>query len=43
LQAIASASCLVCIPEGTECLNPGEIVPVQVLAPRLEDIRVEVE
>jgi molybdopterin molybdotransferase len=43
LQAIASASCLVCIPEGAECVNPGEIVPVQVLAPRLEDIRVEGE
>ncbi len=41
LQAIASASCLVCIPEGTECVNLGEVVPVQILAPRLEDIRVE--
>ena len=38
LQAIASANCLVCIPEGTESLNLGEIVPVQILAPRLEDI-----
>jgi len=34
LQAIASATCLVCIPEGTESLNIGEIVPVQILAPR---------
>lgn len=38
LQAIANATCLVCIPEGTESLNPGEIVTVQVLAPHLEDI-----
>jgi molybdopterin molybdotransferase len=38
LQAIASANCLICVPEGTESLNIGEIVPVQVLAPRLEDI-----
>jgi molybdopterin molybdotransferase len=41
LQAIAGANCLVCIPEGTESVNLGEVVPVQVLAPRLEDIRVE--
>jgi molybdopterin molybdotransferase len=34
LQAIASANCLVCIPEGTESLNIGEIVSVQILAPR---------
>jgi molybdopterin molybdotransferase len=34
LQAIASANCLVCISEGTESLNIGEIVPVQILAPR---------
>jgi molybdopterin molybdotransferase len=34
LQAIASATCLVCIPEGTDSLNIGEIVPVQILAPR---------
>jgi molybdopterin molybdotransferase len=34
LQAIASANCLVCVPEGTESLNIGEIVPVQILAPR---------
>jgi molybdopterin molybdotransferase len=38
LQAIARANCLVCVPEGTESLNLGEIVPVQILAPRLEDI-----
>lgn len=38
LQAIANATCLVCIPEGTESLNHGEIVTVQILAPHLEDI-----
>ncbi len=40
LQAIAQATCLICIPEGAESLNTGEIVPVQVLAPRLDDKRV---
>ncbi len=38
LQAIASANSLVCIPEGTESLRAGDIVPVQVLVPRLDDI-----
>ena len=38
LQAIANATCLVCIPEGNESLNLGEIVTVQILAPHLEDI-----
>jgi molybdopterin molybdotransferase len=38
LQAIASANSLVCIPESVASLASGEIVPVQVLAPRLEDI-----
>jgi molybdopterin molybdotransferase len=38
LQAIASANSLVCIPEGVTSLSRGEIVPVQVLAPRLDDI-----
>jgi molybdopterin molybdotransferase len=38
LQAIASADSLVCIPEGVTSLSSGEIVPVQVLAPRLDDI-----
>ncbi|MFC1901787.1 molybdopterin-binding protein, partial [Chloroflexota bacterium] len=33
LQAIASANGLVCIPEGTVFLEPGEVVPVQILAP----------
>ena len=39
LQAIASATCLVCIPEGAESLDIGETVPVQILVPRLEDLR----
>ena len=39
LQAIASANGLVCIPEGTESLNCGEVVPVQLLAPRLDGVR----
>jgi molybdopterin molybdotransferase len=38
LQAIASANGLICIPEGVASLPAGEIVPVQVLAPRLDDI-----
>jgi molybdopterin molybdotransferase len=35
LQAIARANSLVCIPEGTEALNSGEVLPVQILVPRL--------
>jgi molybdopterin molybdotransferase len=38
LQAIASASGLICIPEGKESLRSGDIVPVQLLAPRLDDL-----
>jgi molybdopterin molybdotransferase len=38
LQAIASASGLICIPEGKDSLNSGDIVPVQLLTPRLDDI-----
>jgi len=38
LQAIASANSLICIPEGTESLSRGDVVPVQILAPRLDDI-----
>ena len=38
LQAIANANCLICIPEGKESLSPGEIVPVQMLVPRLAGI-----
>lgn len=37
LQAIASANGLVCIPEGTDGLKAGQVVPVQILAPRLDD------
>jgi len=38
LQAIASASGLICIPEGKEYLHSGDVVPVQLLTPRLDDI-----
>jgi len=38
LQAIARATCLVCIPEGVESLEAGDIVTVQVLAPHREDV-----
>lgn len=38
LQAIASANSLVCIPEGVASLSAGDIINVQVLAPRLDDI-----
>ncbi len=38
LQSIAYANCLVCIPEGTESLNRGDIIPVQVLPPHVEDL-----
>jgi molybdopterin molybdotransferase len=38
LQAIASANSLICIPEGEESLSSGEVVPVQILAPRLDDV-----
>jgi molybdopterin molybdotransferase len=38
LQAIASANSLICIPEGKEFLSSGEITPVQILAPRLDDV-----
>jgi molybdopterin molybdotransferase len=37
LQSIAYANCLICIPEGTESLNRGDIIPVQVLLPCVED------
>ena len=36
LQAMASAQGLVCIPEGVDALNSGEVVPVQLLVPHLE-------
>lgn len=38
LQAIASAHGLVCVPEGTDGLRAGRVVPVQVLSPRLDDL-----
>jgi molybdopterin molybdotransferase len=38
LQAIAGASGLICVPEGRESLRRGEVVPVQILAPRLDDL-----
>ncbi len=38
LQAIASANSLICVPEGKESLSSGEIIPVQILAPRLDDV-----
>lgn len=38
LQAIASASGLVCKPEGKESLRCGDVVPVQLLSPRLDDL-----
>jgi molybdopterin molybdotransferase len=36
LQAIATAQGLVCIPEGLDYLKSSQIVPVQVLLPRLD-------
>ncbi len=36
LQAIAGANSLICIPEGTESLHAGEIIPVQVLSPQFD-------
>jgi molybdopterin molybdotransferase len=38
LQAIASAGGLICIPEGKESLCSGDVIPVQLLAPRLDDL-----
>jgi molybdopterin molybdotransferase len=38
LQAIAYANCLVCIPEGTESLNRGDIIPAQILVPQVGDL-----
>jgi molybdopterin molybdotransferase len=43
LQAIARASGLVCIPEGVESLNSGEVVPVQILVPRLDGLRAGID
>lgn len=38
LQAIAAASGLICVPEGKSRLRSGEVVPVQILTPRLDDL-----
>jgi molybdopterin molybdotransferase len=39
LQAIARANSLICISEGTGSLKSGALVPVQILAPRLDEIQ----
>ncbi len=39
LRDIACAGGLICIPEGRDSLHNGEIVPVQLLKPRLDDIQ----
>jgi molybdopterin molybdotransferase len=39
LQAIARANSLICIPEGTDSLKSGAVIPVQILAPRLDEIQ----
>ena len=41
LQAIASANSLICIPEGADSLQSGEIVNVQILVPRLDGDNLE--
>jgi len=41
LQAISRAQGLVCIPEGVESLKCREIVPVQILVPRLDNMGAE--
>jgi molybdopterin molybdotransferase len=38
LQAIACSSGLICVPEGKDLLRRGEVVPVQILVPRLDDL-----
>jgi molybdopterin molybdotransferase len=38
LQAIAGAGGLICIPEGEEYLRSGDVVPVQLLRPRMDDL-----
>jgi len=38
LQAIAGAGGLICIPEGKEYLRSGDVVPVQLLRPRPDDL-----
>jgi molybdopterin molybdotransferase len=41
LQAIANTTCLICIPEGVESLNRGDVVPVQIIAPGLGDPTID--
>ena len=43
LQAIARANGLICIPEGSESLNRGQVIPVQVLVPYLVGIRTGID
>jgi molybdopterin molybdotransferase len=38
LQSIANATGFICIPEGKNRLRKGEVVPVQLLTPRLDDL-----
>jgi len=38
LQSIANATGLICVPEGKDRLRRGEVVPVQLLSPRLDDL-----
>ncbi len=38
LQSIASANALICIPEGREFLSKGEVIPVQLLKMRLDNL-----
>ncbi len=40
LQAIAKATCLICIPEGKTSLNAGEIISVQILTTTLEGLSI---
>ncbi len=40
LQAIARANGLICIPEGKDSLHSGDIVPVQLLKPRLDKLEI---
>ena len=39
LMSIARANGLLCIPEGRESLRMGDVVPVQLLRPRLDDLQ----
>jgi molybdopterin molybdotransferase len=35
LKSMADATCLLCLPEGVDCLSSGQIVPVQIVIPTL--------